>query len=986
LGFILKQDDFIKKHLDISKFVLQYTRPANEYNNEDKWWLYCIESDTKLLPIFVEKLAQVFNNKGNFSLELKKIVSEQGTISSDGDCIVDKYSGWKIDNIQFSEKENYDDKGFIIKTRDILQKDMESVVNTDVTLQENYTNINDKKIINVIRALSKYIYVDLIDHEKFILNETKNQLLLTMPTEEKYEFAAKKAAIKGKKNILSYDDNYNQSLIIFTISYILISIQTSIPNIKTRKTFPGCVKSFSGYPTLNDGDKTGITYISCVTDKIKSAVEPWNSLKKMNQKRIISKMENFIDKFIISSSIIKQKIKNKLEYNLNNKFEKEQHEYSLDKWTTFLPPLSETIKQLKVELNQEIFNKLFSAIKSSSNSQFEYLNNIRSKIIYFSLNIKNQIDKLVKNNTDNENALLLTSNKEPFLENACCNNDYFLELDSKIQENINSIKSIETINNILKNIDIASIIFNNLNTKRKFSVISTNYDDNTYYNYFISKCKLNQFKNIPDKFKKYCKEIPVSYNKIDTIENQIKFLKENNIIYTQNDFNNFLNFNNKNNITNIKVTKIIYNNIQKQRDLIKYLDEYNVDIIPRIFRKHMTSLLDNFKINELNNDIPQMRNMKNYLAASNAEMLIEIKDFTQNFLSKKQFKIVGECLENINIFNLTGDNILIEDTDETLIKSINFIKTNIIFISKTITNIIKNNVNYTNSKINKNWKLSVKHEQDVKNIISAQYSKLHQFYNDKDINRIVSLLNINFEVIISFINEIYFYSPIKKNNNYYYSVFDRRMINSLFKYFFLIVIKEFISILDNNDIYTDSDNIEQSIPSINSDQEIEIIIGKKDEFSRKMSMLLYEILNITNNNKLNIDYNYKTLSEKIIKSKEKEKNLLTDKLMRMTDEQREIDTYHKSHKLQDWGVAEQKGFREYDGDVYDKERFVLEQQTIMEIKLNKKDGVTEMNMNIYAMENLNDEINNEQIEREEYDMTHIGEDNDNFGENDEDEF
>ena len=36
--------------------------------------------------------------------------------------------------------------------------------------------------------------------------------------------------------------------------------------------------------------------------------------------------------------------------------------------------------------------------------------------------------------------------------------------------------------------------------------------------------------------------------------------------------------------------------------------------------------------------------------------------------------------------------------------------------------------------------------------------------------------------------------------------------------------------------------------------------------------------------------------------------------------------------------------------MYDKERNALEEQTLMEIKLNKKDGVTEMNMNIYAMD------------------------------------
>ena len=989
LGLILKQDDFIKKQLDIEKFVLQFTRPANENNDEDIWWLYCIETNTKLLPKFINRLAKTFNKKDNYSLELKKIISEQGAISSDGDCIVDKYSGWKIDNIQFSELESYDEKGFIIQTREIISEDLGEKINEiyEPPQKDEYLNVIDKKIINVIRAISKYIYLDLTNNEKFILHETKNQLLITMPSKEKYDLAAKKASIKGKTNILSYEDNYNQSLIIFTISYILIAIQTNIPELKTKKTFPGCIKSFTGYPCLNDSDKTGINYIACVTEKIKSAIEPWNSLKKLNQKKIISKMETYIDKFIIQTNIIKQKINNKLDYNIKNKVEKDEEVYTIDKWNTFMPPLTETVKQLKIEINKNHFIELLNSIKTSSITQFEYLQNMRSKIIFFTLKIKNQIDNIIKKNIESESALLLSANREPFLENACCNNNYFIEYDSKIQQNINSIKHIEKILTYIKTTETASILFNNLNTKRKFSEIQSNYNDQIIYEYFINKCKLNQNKLISDNLKLFCREIPDNYNKYETIENQIKFLKENNIIYNIDDFNKFLNFNNKKNILDIKLqNNIILNNIQKQKDLLKYLDDYNVEIIPKIFIKHLNKLLVNFDINNLTEDTPDMRIMKNYLASTNNDMIIDIQHFIGKYLTKKKYNEITSCLENINEFILTGDNKLKEDTDETLIKYINFIKTNILFVCNIVTNIIKNKVNYSNSKINKHWKLSEKHENDVKHIINSHYSSLYQFFNDQDINRIVSLLNINYSVIISLINQIYFILPVKYNDIYYYSIFDRRMINYLFKFLYLLVIKEFINILDSNDIYKEEDYLEQSVPTINNNEEIEIILGKRENFSQKIANLLYEIIKITCNNKTNIDYNYTTLKEKLIKSKEKEKDGFTDKLMRMTDEEREVNNFHKMHKLEEWGVAQQKGFREYDATMYDRERAALEEQTLMEIKLNKKDGVTEMNMNIYAMDELEKEINNQQIEKEEYDMSHIGEDNDNYGEIDEDDF
>ena len=48
---ILGQSDFVKKQNDIAKFVRTFTRPANE--GEDEWWLYCIDTNVKILPTFI---------------------------------------------------------------------------------------------------------------------------------------------------------------------------------------------------------------------------------------------------------------------------------------------------------------------------------------------------------------------------------------------------------------------------------------------------------------------------------------------------------------------------------------------------------------------------------------------------------------------------------------------------------------------------------------------------------------------------------------------------------------------------------------------------------------------------------------------------------------------------------------------------------------------------------------------------------------------
>ena len=90
------------------------------------------------------------------------------------------------------------------------------------------------------------------------------------PSKEQYEKLIVKTAKKeGKsKNLPSYEDTYNLSLLMLTLVYIVVAIQVSIPSIKTKKTFPGCIKSFIGYPFEGDQDKSSITYIACVASKM----------------------------------------------------------------------------------------------------------------------------------------------------------------------------------------------------------------------------------------------------------------------------------------------------------------------------------------------------------------------------------------------------------------------------------------------------------------------------------------------------------------------------------------------------------------------------------------------------------------------------------------------------------------------------------------------------------------------------------------------
>ena len=74
------------------------------------------------------------------------------------------------------------------------------------------------------------------------------------------------------------------------------------PPPNTKKTFPGCVKSFSGYPMEGEGI-CGLEYIVCVANKIKSSTKPWNAIKKSKSTSILKKMKRKLEKIVSKKEI-----------------------------------------------------------------------------------------------------------------------------------------------------------------------------------------------------------------------------------------------------------------------------------------------------------------------------------------------------------------------------------------------------------------------------------------------------------------------------------------------------------------------------------------------------------------------------------------------------------------------------------------------------------------------------------------------------------
>jgi hypothetical protein len=113
-----------------------------------------------------------------------------------------------------------------------------------------------------------------------------------------------------------------------------------------------------------------------------------------------------------------------------------------------------------------------------------------------------------------------------------------------------------------------------------------------------------------------------------------------------------------------------------------------------------------------------------------------------------------------------------------------------------------------------------------------------------------------------------------------------------------------------------------------------------------------------------INYSYSDIMEKVNRSKEKEKNIITDRFKEMTDEEREAENLLKNNKLGAWSKGLKKGIFEYDAENYDEEREAMERQTILENRIGRQDKVTDMNREIYALRAMEDDAEEELVEAE----------------------
>ena len=941
---IMKIKDLSFKYDSIKKFCLNFTR--NAIKDECPYWLYCIKTGQHLMPLFLLKLANAFVNKMDYIQELDYICANQGTISDDNNFWVDKYSGYIIKTIEFDNDEGYDEKGYKLQSHAILENEYTINNNSDATNSKSL-NPNIGIITNIVKAMSLMMGINISHNHELIINNVLSIQNTSVPTQKQYEQLVLKATKKeGKvKAMPSYEDTYNSSLLLLTLTFLVYAVQINIPSLKSKKTFPGCIKSFKGYPLDGEQDKTSIAYIACIANKIKTSVKPWNSILKMSEGTIMKKIEALIDRYIIENKELTAYLNKKREYLLSDESKKDIiPEYlSINNWHTFNPPL------LDIKISSENTEPLDDGYKKTLYDSFSRgtKNNIKetleSKVIYTSNSIIEKIQNIVKKNT----PLLKNSNDDPFLENACCNSskntiNYFTDADSSI---ITNNKHVNFYNNILYSIDLltyAAQLYDPRNTKQKIISKDIAFSEELIYKTFIYFCNFANQLPIDDELKGLCLDKPENFDNNKPMKEIIESLKGEGKIYNFSSFIELLHIVSKKNIIQISTNHPIINNIEIMRLIIESYNQnsyYNLD--DELINK-LETLLDTFSI--VNDENPELRNFKNYLGRSNVLLKQHILQIIskQNFISKDNF---AKFSKNLEI--------------EIEVNNLKFYQSYIINFIYIFPSLIENkNMNY--GAIPKHWKLSEIHIKDIYNILQKYYNNIHNFEAKPGLKIAFSFISRRCKILTELMNVFLYNKSLSKN---IISIFDKQTILLFYSYIFNNIFNELININEDEEFLLELQNLE-----IND--------YDKDELLKNCVNYILEFLNIMNNHYSYIDNGYKKIKEKINIAKEKEKDLITDYLKNLTDEEREIENILKNNKLEKWNKGMQKGLTQYVKENYDEEREALEKQAIKEKKLNQNNNVTTMNKEIYDLAMEEQEATNNAIEDEEYNMDHIPDDDD----------
>lgn len=989
---ILDQADFSKKQYDIVRFVDKFCREPMIFElEENQHWKYCLETNTKLMPGFLYELAKEFINGGDYSQKLDEICRSIGKVSQDGDAYVDENSGFIIRKIDFSNEEGFDEGGFKITTNAVIEKDLGTIMMEAAGKKEVrvFDSPNSETVYNVFRAICSNIDVQFEGIEGFVLSVTSELMDKVIAKEHIYNARSEKQMKEKGKGLPPYQNYFKEMLILITTSVLFVRIQTAVPSFKTNKTFPGCVRSFSGYP-MDGGveDMTGLKYISCVVDKTKSDIAPWDAIRKLNTDEIAKRIKNILDGYVLKRSDVNELYMQKREYILLNPSLVSVEEHSIMKWRHFMPPvvpfsISASIRNLGEDFNKE----LLETMRKGHRDQHQQISILKSRAAYFGFGIIEKINSIVSA----KGTLLKTSMQIPFMENACCNENadvtnpllYFIGEDENIRDNIKAATNMSLLLTNLRELSTASIFFHNEKTGIQYPSIRAVISDHHVYGAIIKYCNFDRNLPVPERLKTIVTERPVGYSVNWSMEEKVEYLKKNGKHYTAESLHQLMRLVAEQNIITVATREQI-DRLKPMADVLEALNIENSSIIDEKMREYLQRVIEEWNPKKMAEDeSPALEQFTDYLYTINETLYNKIMGFFETYgnLTGSNYDKLNHFLFNISNWTLRKVDQTDSYYDDELYTVTQYMQNAILFMSKIYPTILLNGAEF--NTVPKHWGFD-KRDPTYKKIqmfIEKHYTDISKFKSDKIMNRLLQEAMSNLVNLNLFSQNIPVITPIQKSGRIFSSLFDKKTTFLLFSYCFYSVLNTYIDLSSDIELLqADFEEVKQDRRSQNlvrkdaaaqlqahlseldigleeteeDLQEYTIQVGDTEELKTRSCELLLGYLNIEEKNKKAINFSYDQIIVQVRRSREKEKKSIVEELGRLSKEERKVEDMLKNFKIGRWNVGQQKGLVSYDAATNERETKDMIGQLLQDMDENMNPG-DELMMDVYDLAQLQDD-------------------------------
>lgn len=938
----------------ITEIVFSNNSFPNYYGGifDDQFTLEEISFSVPSVPSFPSVSSMSYKDK------LNEIISKNG--SGDGDNMyIDKYTGWSICPMDFDNSDEYVD-GFKV-TKDILEENVDDLIQKNIEknqenlrLQQKYASPEYRMINNVVNALSISMGVNVESSKEFIFNAVNDMMNNgnIVKSEAKYKKFMEEQAKKGK-NTQSYKEYYNTYLLYFTLVLYLIAIQTTIPSIKTRKTHPGCVRSFSGYPFDPVGDDSSLQYLACVVHDIRDAGEPWNVLKRTNTEKIKERLKTICEQVILSNhNAVSIRIQDKTTHLLNQQGETELFvEHDISNWKDFMPPLMQFKVDNVTNVSPEFKEKLKNMLVSGEFTQHKMVATLESKIEKFSLSIQDMIQQIVRQNV----LLLHNANNVPFIENACCNSNtkepsilFFTNKNALISEYNNQVRLMDNYLLDIRTYSEAILFCSKINTKIEYPPISNVFDEKAIYMSFIHYCKFKSLIPIPISLLSLCKEKPPNIHPTDATDLVIKTIKDDGISYSHEEFMRLLELVGRNNLISVDTHSYKLSCIARFLSILQMEEEDDDDenddkgneyeekddkdkdkekdgkedkekgkkgkydkgkedkgrkpqreddwLQPFIAKTISSISTPSNKATEKSKE-----ELFDYVSIQNDEMKETIIHFIRaSSLTKQEINKSVKVIQNISEWNILERPSAMAEMNSPLYTVNQFHATYVRNFIKVFPNILMNKVTFNNIPIHKYNQFSQNHVNELKEYVSNYFSPLDRLHQTNAV--MLSAIQRQGDALLQLASNTPCFITIRVGKEEISGEIQESTSRNMYEFYLLSSIMLYIRYLNQE-----------------SDNKSRMHAASLNALREETTRLLYAYLMIMDNEKSKIDVTYKSIQDKIFKEKETEKNSIRNKLEKMTEDLRAIDNLFKSLKLGDYAKGTQKGLMQYDEDYYEGE-------------------------------------------------------------------